>query len=170
MLRKIIILFAASAIITGLWFNGMEKVYAHILVFTSNTIIGMASSHTEIKVEEIENDLAFRVSTLIDGKKGSYPQKAQSLLLPAVIIFSWIPLLFFRLRTKVAFHQALADFGLFLLFQVLFMILLTFYYNSALAKYLFHLMMEAFYVFAVIIVIKDSYKYPQIWKSHSVTD
>ena len=168
MIKKIAILIAASVLITLLWFNGLEKVYGHILAFTTNTLVGMGSSQTDIKVEIANDELVFRVTTLIDGKRGSYPQRAQSLLLPAVIVLSWIPLLFFSLPAKQAAKQGAFDFGIFLLFQVLFMILLTFYYNSELAKYLFHLMMEAFYVFAVIIIIKDSYKYPSIWKSASV--
>lgn len=165
MVKKIAILVTASVLISILWFNGLEKVYGHILVFTTNTIVGIGSSQTAIKVETADNDLVFRVTTIIDGKRGSYPQRAQSLLLPAVIVLSWIPLLFFSLPAKQAAKQGAFDFGLFLLFQVLFMILLTFYYNSELAKYLFHLMMEAFYVFAVIVIIKDSYKYPAIWKT-----
>ncbi len=165
MIRKIIILVASSAIFSLLWFNGLEKAYAHIITFSSNVIIGMGSSNTDIKVEERDEELIFTVTTLVDGKKGSYPQRAQSLLLPAVIMLSWIPLLFYTLPKKSAFKQGAIDLGIFMLFHVFFLILLTYYYNSALAKYLFHLMMEAFYVFAVVIVIKDSFKYPDIWST-----
>lgn len=164
MLKKIAILVAASAIITVLWFNGLEKAYAHLLVFSSNTLIGIGSDQTQIALETRDSELIFRVSTVIDGRKGSYPQRAQSLLLPTVIVLSWITLLFFCLPRKAAIRQSGIDFGLFLLFQIFFMILLTFYYNSGFAKYLFHLMMEAFYIFAIILIIKDSLKHPEIWK------
>ncbi len=167
MIKKIAILVTASVLITVLWFNGLEKVYGHLLVFTTNIIVGAGSSQTGIELETTDDELVFRVTTLIDERRGSYPQRAQSLLLPAVIVLSWIPLLFFSLPTKQAARQGGFDLGLFLLFHVGFMILLTLYYKSELAKYLFHLMMEAFYVFAVIIIIKDSFKHPEIWKSRT---
>lgn len=165
MLKKILILIAASAVFTMLWFNGLERLWAHVLTFSSNTFISIGSDETQIALENRDEEMIFRVTTLIDGKRGSYPQRAQSLLLPTVIVLSWLPLLFFSLPGKTAARQSFTNMAIFLLFQVFFMILLTFYYNSAFAKYLFHLMMEAFYIIALGIIIKDAFKYPHIWKA-----
>ncbi len=168
MLKKIIILLCASLIVTLLWFIGLEKLYADFLTFTTNTVLSIGSNQTYIELEKHEEDLIFRVHTLIDGRKGSYPQAAQSLLLPSVIILSWLVVMFYSLPRQEAFKQSLTGFGIFLFFQIFFMILLTSYYSSNLAKYFFHVMMESFYVIAVFVIIKDSLKYPEIWmrKAH----
>lgn len=168
MWKKIVILIAASAITTLLWFNGLERVYAHILVFASNAVVNMGGNNTTVKLETLDDELIIRVSTIVEGRRGSYPQRTQSLLLPAVIVFSWLPLLFFSLPRKKALRQSAINLGIFMFFQVIFVLLLTSYYNSELAKYLFHVMMETFYVFAIIIIIKDSLKYPELWKRKEI--
>jgi Mn2+/Fe2+ NRAMP family transporter len=165
MLKKIIILIAASLVFALLWFSGLEKVYAHVLAFTTNTIVGSGSGNTNIKVMENDGELVFQVSTLVDGRRGSYPQRAQTLLLPAVLVLAWQVLLFFGLPLKRALKTAGINLGIFLGFHVVFMLLLTAYYNSEVAKFFFHLMMETFYIVALVIIIKDSIRYPQIWNS-----
>jgi hypothetical protein len=163
MSKKIIILLGASIIITLFWYMGLERVYAEILKFSSNTVLSIMSDNTYIDIEKQDKDLVFRVHTLIDGRKGSYPQAAQSLLLPIVIILSWMAVLFYSLPGKNALKQALANFGIFLVFQIVFMILLTSYYNSDMARFFFHIMLETFYIFAIFLIIKDSLRYPDIW-------
>ncbi len=170
MYKKIIILIGASLIVTLLWFSGLENLYADFLTFGTNTVLSVGSDQTYLKLEKYDAELIFRVHTVIDGRKGSYPQAAQSLLLPAVIILSWLIVIFYSLPLKTALKQAFFDVGIFLIFQIIFMILLTSYYNSNLAKYFFHLMLESFYILAIIIIIKDSLKYPEIWSRKSVAD
>lgn len=170
MYKKIFILLGVSMVVTVLWFSGLEKLYADLLTFSTNTVLSAVSDHTHIKLEKQETDLIFRVHTLIDGRKGSYPQAAQSLLLPAVIVISWLVIMFYSLPRKTAIKQALTDIGIFLIFQIIFLILLTSYYNSNFAKYFFHVMLESFYVLAIIIIIKDSLKYPEIWGRRTDAD
>ncbi len=170
MYKKLIILIGTSLIITLLWFSGLERLYAGFLTSVTNTVLSVGSDHTHIKLEKQNEDLIFRVHTVIEGRKGSYPQAAQSLLLPVVILLSWLVVLFYSLPRKTALNQSLANVGIFLFFQVIFMILLTFYYNSNLARYFFHLMLESFYILAVIIIIKDSLKYSGIWSRKYVDD
>jgi hypothetical protein len=170
MKKKIIILLGASIIITALWYNGLERGYAEILTFGTNMVTGAVNDHTVIKLEKHNEGLVFRVHTLIDGRKGSYPQAAQSLLLPLVIVLSWMVVLFYSLPGKTALKQALSNFGIFLVFQIFFMILLTNYYNSDLAKFLFHVMLDTFYIFAIFLIIKDSLKYPDIWDNKQESD
>ena len=170
MYKKIIILFGASLIVTLLWFSGMERLYAGFLTSVTNKVLNVGSDHTHIKLEKQNEELIFRVHTLIDGRKGSYPQAAQSLLLPLVIILSWLVVLFYSLPRKAAFKQSFADVSIFLGFQIFFMILLASYYNSNLARYFFHLMLESFYILAIIIIIKDSLKHPEIWSRRYVDD
>ncbi len=161
--KKIIIFLGASIIVMLLWNTGLERVYAEILKFCSNTVLNILRDSTYIKLEKHDGDLVFRVHTLIEGRKGSYPQAAQSLLLPIVIILSWMAVLFYSLPGKTALKQGLTNFGIFLVFQIVFMILLTFYYNSDLARFFFHVMLDTFYIFAIFLIIKDSLKYPDIW-------
>lgn len=168
--KRISILLGASIIVTLLWYMGLERVYAEILKFSSNTVLSIMSDSTYIDLEKQDKDLVFRVYTLIEGRKGSYPQAAQSLLLPVVIILSWMAVLFYSLPGKTAVKQALGNFGIFLVFQIVFMILLTFYYNSDLAKFFFHVMVETFYIFAIFLIIKDSLKYPDIWSKKHVAE
>ncbi len=165
MLKKVSILIVASLVFTLLWFSGLEKAYAHVLAFTTNTIVGSGSGNTSIQVMENDGNLVFQVSTLVDGRRGSYPQNAQTLLLPAVLILAWQVLLFFGLPWRRALRTASFNLAVFLGFHVIFMLLLTAYYNSEVAKFFFHLMMETFYIIALVIIIKDSIKYPQIWNA-----
>lgn len=163
MIRNITILICSSLLIAFLWSIGLEKVYAHVVTFSTNAVVGIGSKQTNIKLEEQENELIFNVTTIVEGRKGSYPQKAQTLLLPTVMIFAWQLMLFFGIPWRNALKTSGFNLLLFLSFHVIFLLLLTAYYNSQAAKFFFHLMMETFYILALLIIIKDSIKYPQIW-------
>jgi hypothetical protein len=164
MLRKITILVVASLVIIFLWNNGLQVAYAHVLTFATNLVLETTSTTTSIRLGQQDDELVFHVTTLVDGRKGSYPQKAQTLFLPVVMIFAWQVMLFFSLALKSALKSALINILIFLCFHMVFLVLLTYYYNSGIAKFFFHLMMETFYIVAIVLILKDSIKYPLIWK------
>ena len=164
MLKNIVVLFFSSLVFALLWFLGLEKVYAQLLVFFTNVILGILSLNTSMVLMVQESELVIIVTTILNGSEGSFPQNLQSLLLPTVILLSWFPVLFIHLKKRTAIHQSLKNAGLFLLIQLFFMLILASFYHFALSRYLFYLLIEAFYIFAIAVIIKDSLKYPFIWR------
>ncbi|MFN2394106.1 MAG: hypothetical protein ABR597_00295 [Bacteroidales bacterium] len=167
MLKKIIIWIAASVLITLIWVNGFERFYAHILAFLLNTMKAVFGGDANVGVTSDSGDLVFMVHTLIDGKKGFYPQKVQAILFPVIIVFSWFSVLFYVLPAKIAAKQSMINFGIFLFFQMVFMLLLTFYYTSSFARFLYHIFLESFYIIALFLVLKDCIEFPGIWMKGS---
>jgi hypothetical protein len=145
------------------WQAGFETVYAKLVVGTTNAVVGVVKADTHIEIEkttQYEAGYQFKVFTRINGRKASYPQEPGSLLQPFVIILSWQIFLFFVLKRKSALQSLLVNFGLFILIQVIFMILLTGYYNSDVQQYIYTMMMDSFYIIALVFVIKDYMLYP----------
>lgn len=164
MLKNVAVLILSSVIVVLLWFSGLEKVYAHVLVFFSNVILGILSNSNSLELISQEGEPVIIVTTVLHGAKGNFPQKLQSLLLPTVILLCWFPLLFLHLTKRTAILQSLKSLGLFFLLQVVFMLILSSYYHFAFSRYLFYLFIEAFYIIAIVIIIKDSLQFPPIWK------
>ncbi|MFO8148652.1 MAG: hypothetical protein R6U03_14795 [Gillisia sp.] len=163
MLKKIIIWVIASVLITLIWVNGFEKFYAHLLAFLVNTLKALSGSETYVDVTGDSGDLAFMVHTNIEGRKGFYPQKVQAILFPGIIVFSWFSVLIYTLPRKTAVTQSVINSGIFLFFQLVFMLLLTFYYTSTFARFLYHIFLESFYIIALFLILKDCIKFPGIW-------
>ena len=156
--NKIILLLLISALVFTAWQSGAERVYAQVLIGTTNFFVGMAKEDTHIELENInENDKTYqyRVFTRIDGRKGNYPQETGGVMQPFVIVLSWQIFLFFVLKRKPALTSLVMNVGIFLLIQVVFLFFLTGYYNSGVQKYLYTMMLDSFYIFALILVIKD---------------
>ena len=159
-MRRIGLFLAASLVITALWFSGMEVVYARVLVFSTNTVLGIAGSDTSISVEEEDGGHLFRVHRLIDGQRANYPQKFETLLLPTVMIFAWLVFSAFYRGRKQALVSAGITIGAFLALQIIFLLLLTAYYTSGAAKYIYDVMLDSFYIIAMGIVIIDYVREP----------
>ncbi|PIQ29519.1 MAG: hypothetical protein COW63_12705 [Bacteroidetes bacterium CG18_big_fil_WC_8_21_14_2_50_41_14] len=160
--NKIILLLLISALVFTAWQSGAERVYAQVLIGTTNFFVGMAKEDTHIELENInENDKTYqyRVFTRIDGRKGNYPQETGGVMQPFVIVLSWQIFLFFVLKRKPALTSLVMNVGIFLLIQVVFLVFLTGYYNSGVQKYLYTMMLDSFYIFALILVIKDQMLY-----------
>jgi len=160
--NKIILLLLISALVFTAWQSGAERVYAQVLIGTTNFFVGMAKEDTHIELENInENDKTYqyRVFTRIDGRKGNYPQETGGVMQPFVIVLSWQIFLFFVLKRKPALTSLVMNVGIFLLIQVVFLFFLTGYYNSGVQKYLYTMMLDSFYIFALILVIKDQMLY-----------
>ncbi len=155
---NILIVIAASALLLFLWFRGLNNVYANTLVFGSNIFL---SPFQDIYLEiDPETDYpVFIVHSVIEGRTGHYPQEAKLILLPFIMILTWQILIFFNLDTKDAVRSALENLLIFYLLQVIFLILLTQYYNSGLIKFIYNLLSDSFYIFALFLILKDTVRF-----------
>ena len=165
---RIVLLLLISLLVFVGWQAGLENAYAKVLVGTTNAVVSNLKADTHIEIEKTtkyEAGYQFKIFTRIDGRKASYPQEPGSLLQPFVIILSWQIFLFSVLKRKWALQSMLINFGLFILIQVIFMILLTGYYNSDVQQYIYTMMMDSFYIIALVFVIKDYMLYPVFVKS-----
>ncbi len=163
--NKILLIIGISILVFAGWESGLEIIYAKSLVGTSNVVLSVVKEQTHIELEKAKKGYQFRVYTLVGGRKGHYPQEIGGLLQPFVIILSWQLFLFFVLRTRTAFASLGINIGIFLLIQVYLLYLLTGYYNSDTNKLIYSSMLDSFYVFAVILVIKDNLLFRVFGKS-----
>lgn len=160
--NKIILLLLISAITFAGWMMGMEKVYTRALLETTNVSLSIFSEDTRIDLEEtigMKDPYQFKVHTVIGGRKGSYPQEIGGLLQPFIIVLSWQLFLFFVLNAKTAVKSLVINIGIFLIIQSVFLILLTNYYSSETAKYIYTLLLDSFYIVALVLIIKDNMYY-----------
>ena len=165
--NKIILLIAISMLIFGAWEMGMEKGYEKALVSITNGALHVVKKDTRIALEknDAKDTYQFRVYTRVQGRMGNYPQETGGLMEPFVIVLSWQLFLFFLIKKKNAFKLLGVNVGIFVALQMLFLIFLTGYYNSSIQQYLFNMMLDNFYIIALILVIKDNMIYPVFRKT-----
>jgi hypothetical protein len=158
---NILIVIVASGILLILWFNGFDWLYAQFLRSGANIAL-IFSKDTHIGLKVVENAPTFVVDTIINGRKGSYPQKANIILLPFIMILTWQILLFFNLPRKYAIRSAIENILIFYIIQLIYVLLLTSYYNSTAIKFIYDLLMDSFYIIALFLIVKDAFKYELI--------
>jgi hypothetical protein len=158
---NILIVIIASGLLLILWFNGLDWIYAQLLRFGASIFL-LLSSGTHVGVELVKDAPTFIVNTVINGKKGSYPQQADLILLPFIMILTWQILLFFNLSRKQAVRSAIENILAFYIIQVIYVLLLTAYYNSSSIKFLYDLLLDSFYIIALFLIVKDAFKYELI--------
>ncbi len=156
--KIILLLFISLLIFTG-WQYGGEQIYTKLLVGATNVSLKIVKKDTSIEYEKQKGNSGlyqFKVNTRIDGKMGSYPQEVGGLMQPFVIILSWQIFLFFIIKRKNAIKALLTNVAVFMLVQMVFLILLTGYYTSDIQQFIFTIMIDCFYIIALILVIKDN--------------
>ncbi|HNQ83378.1 MAG TPA: hypothetical protein PLW31_12235 [Bacteroidales bacterium] len=158
---NILIVIGASAILLLLWFNGFSWLYAQMLRIGANILL-VFSGDTSISLKMVDNAPTFVVDTIINGKKGTYPQKADLILLPFIMILTWQILLFFNLPAKKAWRSAAENIITFFIIQLVYVLLLTGYHNSSGVKFIYDLLLDSFYIIALFLVVKDAFKYELI--------
>jgi len=160
-LTNILIVILASGLLLVLWFNGLDWIYAQILRLGANIAL-IFSSDTHVGLKLTEDAPTFMIETIIDGRKGTYPQKADLILLPFIMILTWQILLFFNLPLKYALRSALENIIAFYIIQLVYVLLLTSYYNSETIKFIYNLLLDSFYIIALFLIVKDAFKYELI--------
>lgn len=158
---NILIVIVGSGMMLILWFNGFAYIYAQLLKLGVNILL-LFSSDTHVGLKLVDNAPTFIVNTIIDGKKGSYPQKADLILLPFIMILTWQILLFFNLPLRQATRSAIENILIFYIIQLIYVLLLTAYYNNAAVKFIYDLLIDSFYIIALFLIVKDSFKYELI--------
>jgi hypothetical protein len=159
--NKIIVLIIISLSIFTVWQFGLETVYTKALVDATNISLSVVKPDTRIELEKkLNTDInQFRVYTSFDGRKGNFPQETGGFLQPFILILSWQILLFLVLDRKTALKSLGINVGIYFLTQVIFLIMLTGYFSSTIQRYLFDIMLDSFYIVALILVIKDNIFY-----------
>jgi hypothetical protein len=158
---NVLIVVVASGLLLAVWFNGFDWLYAQLLRTGANILL-IFSGDTHVGLKLVDGAPTFIVETIINGKKGSYPQKADLILLPFIMILTWEILLFFNLSRKQAVRSALENIISFYIIQLIYVLLLTAYYNSTAIKFVYDLLMDSFYIIALFLIVKDSFKYELI--------
>jgi hypothetical protein len=158
---NILIVIAASGLLLILWFNGFAWVYAQLLRFGANIFL-LFSSNTHVGLKLSDGAPTFIVDTIVNGRKGTYPQKADLILLPFIMILTWQILLFFNLPRNYALRSALENILIFYAIQIIYVLLLTSYYNSGTVEFIYKLLLDSFYIIALFLIVKDAFKYDLI--------
>lgn len=157
---KIMLVIIISVSIYAGWLAGFEVFYARVLLAPTNLMLSALKKDTKIELDKTEHDVyQFKVRTRIEGRKASFPQPLGSLLQPFVIILSWQVFLFFVLALKTALKSAGVNLGIFVFIQAVFLILLTGYHTSETQKFIYVMMMDSFYIIALVLIIKDNLLY-----------
>lgn len=162
-ISKVILLLLLTFLTFTVWQAGLETVYAKAIVATTNLTLSIVKKDTHIEYEKDKGSneaYHFEAYTIIDGRKGHYSQETGGMMQPFVIIISWQIFLFFVLNIKSALRALGMNIAIFVLFQVLLLIFLSGYYTSTIQQYLFTLMIDSFYIIALVLVIKDAMLYP----------
>jgi hypothetical protein len=155
---NILLVIAISAGFLVLWINGLNVVYAKILSFFTNVFLFVAE-RTSLSVENKTNELYFIVETVIDGRKGTYPQKAGLIILPFVMMLTWQALLFINIHWRKALRSTIENILIFMAIQIIYLLILTGYYKSDADKFFFHLLIDSFYIFGLFLIVKDAIRY-----------
>jgi len=168
---NILIVIGFSGLLLFLWFNGLDYIYAQMVRVGANIAL-LFSSDTHVGLKLTNDAPTFIVDTFVNGRKGTYPQKADLILMPFIMILTWQILLFFNLPLKQALRSTAENLIAFYIIQVIYVLLLTSYYNSSIVKFLYDLLMDSFYIIALFLVVKDTFKYELIglarrYKGHS---
>jgi hypothetical protein len=160
-LLNILIVLVSSTILILLWFNGLSWIYAQLLRLGANICL-VFSSNTHVGLKTADGAPTFVIETIISGRKGTYPQKADLILLPFIMILTWQILLFFNLPWRNALRATIENVLAFYIVQVIYVLLLTSYYNSELIKFIYDLLLDSFYIIALFLIVKDTFKYELI--------
>lgn len=155
---NVLIVLGVSLLFLILWFTGLDYVYAQLLRFGANVLL-VFSSDTHVGLKMADGAPTFVVETLVDGRKGSYPQKADLILLPFIMILTWQVLLWFNLPRREALRSMWENLLAFYIIQVIYVLLLTGYYNAPAIKFFYDLLMDSFYILALFLIIKDAFRY-----------
>ena len=155
---NVIIVVLASAILVFIWFKGLDWAYGKLLTFGANTCL-VFSPNTSVGLKMTNDSPNFIVKTIIDGKKGSFPQKADLILLPFIMVLTWQILLFFNIERKKAMRSAIENLLAFYIIQVIYLLMLTGYYSSPVIKFIYDLLTDSFYIIILFLIVKDTFRY-----------
>jgi hypothetical protein len=153
-----IIIVAGSALFLVLWFWGLNHVYAEILKAGTNLFLSPWPD-TYLEMDSGTKDPTFIVHTIIEGRKGHYPQSGKLILLPFIMVLTWQLLLLFNIPAGSAVRSLIENFLIFYIVQIIYMLLLTQFYESDPANFMFRLLTDSFYIIVLFLIVKDTIRY-----------
>jgi hypothetical protein len=158
---NILLVIGISAVLLVIWINGLNWIYAKFINFVADIFL-FFSSNTNLSLKKENGELYFVVDTLINGKKGTYPQKAGLIILPFIMMLTWQILLFINIHWRKALRSTIENLSVFVMVQVIYLLILTGYYNSSTEKFFFHLLIDSFYIIGLFLIVKDAVRFKLI--------
>jgi hypothetical protein len=158
---NILLVIGISAVLLIIWIYGLNWVYAKFINFVTDIFL-FFSRDTTLSLKKENGEIYFVVNTLIDGKKGTYPQKAGLIILPFIMMLTWQILLFINIHWRKALRSTIENLSVFVLVQVIYLLILTGYYNSGVEKFFFHLLIDSFYIIGLFLIVKDAVRFKLI--------
>jgi hypothetical protein len=155
---NVIIVIVSSALLLIVWSRGLDYAYGKMLTFGANTCL-VFSPQTKVSLKMVNDAPNFVVKTIVDGKKGQFPQKADLILLPLIMVLTWQILLFFNIDRKKAIRSAIENLVIFYIIQVIYVLLLTGYYKSSTIQFIYDLLIDSFYIIVLFLIVKDTFRY-----------
>lgn len=156
---KFAVLVAITLTMFVFWQNGFEAVYARFLTAGTNMLLNIASRHSYIAVDLVNNTYHFGVTVPLEDGTGYFSQTFGSMLQPTVIIFAWQMFLFVVLKWRSAAQSFVVNFSVLYILQLIFLTLLTGYYDSSVMRFIYEMLMDTFYIFTLVLIIKDNFLY-----------
>jgi len=155
---NILLVIGISAVLLLIWINGLNWIYANFVKFITDIFL-FFSDKTSLSLRKEGNEIYFIVDTVINGKKGTYPQKAGLIILPFIMMLTWQILLFINLPWRKALRSTIENLSIFILVQVIYLLILTGYYKSSTDKFFFHLLIDSFYIIGLFLIVKDAVRF-----------
>lgn len=155
MWKKILILSGCLVLTGAIWFAGFEVVYAHIMAFVTNILLGLGGSESEVGVTQQNGAYAFEALINIDGQDALISRRFFDTLYPTIMILAWVAFVSiingWRNGVKAITWTLLP----FFLTQIVFLLLFTNYMSST-ANYMYYILQDSFYVIALAAIIIES--------------
>lgn len=164
MWKKMALLFAAILLVTIIWFVGLQTLYARILVFPANVALNIGGSNASMSVEKEDGHYYFIVYTQVEEGTARLRQQFSTILYPTIMVLAWQVFIAFALGWQKSIASARWNLGIFFLSQVLFLLSVAFILATP-GKFLYEMMLENFYIIALVIIIIDNIRNPVFYNT-----
>ncbi len=159
MWKKVALLLASILVVSIIWFAGLQTLYARILVFPANMVLSMGGGNASMSVEKEDGHYYFIVNTQIQDRTARLRQQFSTILYPTIMVLAWQVFTALALGWKKTKASAAWNLGIFLLSQVLFLLTVAHFLTTP-GMFLYEMMLENFYIIALVIIIIDSIRNP----------
>ncbi len=166
MWKKIAILFACILVVSVIWLAGLQTLYARILVFPTNIALNIGGSNASVSVEKEDGHYYFIVYTQVQEGTARLRQQFSTILYPTIMVLAWQVFIAFVLGWKKSIASARWNLGIFFLSQVLFLLAVSFILTTP-GQFFYEMMLENFYIIALVIIIIDSIRHPVFYGAPS---
>ncbi|PID89500.1 MAG: hypothetical protein CSB01_01590 [Bacteroidia bacterium] len=147
---NIAIILIVATVFFGLWFLGLEIIYAHMLVFGLNAVFVFSSGiHAKL---DTSTGKAF-IQLFYDN--AGWQEPVETICLPLILLLTWLVFLYFHLPARKASMTLLKNLGIFYALQVLYLTLLYGMLSSESVQFIFNLLKNSFGILVLFMIIWD---------------